>query len=141
MVWNDGGFGGATGGGFSTAFDQPDFQTGANPNAKRGVPDVAGNASPQTGYDVIADGQEFPVGGTSAVAPLWAALAAREAQAVGQPLGFLAPTLYKHPEAFNDITQGNNGTQAAGPGWDAATGLGSPDGTKLLAALQQAHRA
>ncbi|MHB2016448.1 MAG: S53 family peptidase [Candidatus Xenobia bacterium] len=138
VVWNDGGMGGAGGGGFSTVFDKPDFQAKANPNAKRGVPDVAGDASPSTGYDVIADGQEFPVGGTSAVAPLWAALAAREAQAVGQPLGFLAPVLYQHPEAFNDITSGNNGTQNAGPGWDAATGLGSPDGTKLLAVLQQA---
>jgi kumamolisin len=107
----------------------------------RGVPDVAGNADPVTGYQVIVDGQAEPIGGTSAVAPLWAGLIARLAQASGKRFGLLQPLLYAGitPGAaatgFNDIVEGDNGAYKAGPGWDACTGLGSPNGTALLTLL------
>ncbi|HEY1674318.1 MAG TPA: hypothetical protein VGG50_16515, partial [Streptosporangiaceae bacterium] len=104
----------------------------------RGVPDVAGNADPQTGYQILVDGQQQIVGGTSAVAPLWAGLLARLVQATRQPFGLIQPALYAgvSPGAavagFRDITSGNNGSYSAGPGWDACAGLGSPEGTALL---------
>ena len=104
----------------------------------RGVPDVAGNADPTTGYQIYSGGQAQVVGGTSAVAPLWSALVARLAQATGKRFGLLAPLVYAgvSPGAdvagFRDITSGNNGAYSAGPGWDACSGLGVPDGTALL---------
>jgi kumamolisin len=107
----------------------------------RGVPDVAGNADPRTGYQVQVDGQSTVVGGTSAVAPLWAALISRLAQATGKSFGLMQPLLYAGVSAgstaagFRDITQGNNGAYQAGPGWDACTGLGVPDGTALVSRL------
>jgi len=102
----------------------------------RGVPDVAGDADPNTGYSVRIDGTDTVFGGTSAVAPLWAALIARLNQSAKQPLGFVNPALYAQGETpFHDVTSGNNGAYSAGPGWDACTGLGSPNGTKLLAAI------
>ena len=82
------------------------------------------------------------VGGTSAVAPLWSALIARFAEATGQRFGLLQPLVYAgvSPGAdvagFRDITGGNNGAYAAGPGWDACSGLGVPDGAALLSRLQ-----
>lgn len=137
-VWNDGTSGGATGGGVSTAFPTPSWQANAGvPSAGRGVPDVAGNADPQTGYQIYVDGQAAVVGGTSAVAPLWAALVCRLAQQAARPLGLLQPALYANvapavaQPGFHDVTQGNNGAYRAGPGWDACTGLGSPDGEAL----------
>jgi kumamolisin len=81
------------------------------------------------------------VGGTSAVAPLWAGLIARLAQSTGKKFGLLQPLLYagitpgKDVSGFNDITQGNNGAYSAGPGWDACSGLGSPQGAALLTRL------
>jgi kumamolisin len=99
---------------------------------------VAGNAEPVTGFQVVVDGQREPVGGTSAVAPLWAGLIARLAQATGKRFGLLQPLLYAGvapgvaQHGFNDITEGNNGAYKAGQGWDACTGLGSPNGTALL---------
>jgi len=141
-VWNDGAQGGASGGGFSTAFPLPDWQANANisppTGGGRGVPDVAGDADPETGYNVLVDGKKLLLGGTSAVAPLWSGLIALLNEELGTPLGFLQPTLYGLPGtsgALNDITTGSNGAFAAGPGWDAATGLGSPDGENLLRAL------
>jgi len=110
--------------------------------AGRGVPDVAGNADPLTGYLVVVDGKREPIGGTSAVAPLWAGLVARLAQATGKKFGLLQPLLYAGVAAgavapgFNDIVEGNNGAYKAGPGWDACTGLGSPNGTALLTRLK-----
>jgi len=143
-VWNDGAQGGAGGGGISTLFAVPAYQQGlalppsANAGAGpgRGVPDVAGNADPQTGYQVLVDGQSMVIGGTSAVAPLWAGLIARLNATLGKPVGFLNPQLYARAAAFNDITTGNNGAYNAAKGWDCCTGLGSPSGTKLLTALQ-----
>jgi kumamolisin len=114
----------------------------ASSSGGRGVPDVAGNADPTTGYQVYADGKAQVVGGTSAVAPLWAALISRLAQATGQRFGLIQPTLYAgiapgtDVAGFNDITSGNNGAYSAGPGWDACTGLGSPEGAALLKRLQ-----
>ncbi len=169
VVWNDqAAGGGATGGGVSTVFALPAWQAGAGvPASKakkkkksshedipessdrvkkaasggRGVPDVAGDASPESGFQILVDGQQEVVGGTSAVAPLWAGLIALLNQQLGRKVGFLNPRLYtlglaSAQTAFYDITSGNNGDFSAGPGWDACTGLGSPNGEALLAGLQ-----
>ncbi len=137
-VWNDGAQGGATGGGFSTEFAQPSWQSKLVSNAGRGIPDVAGNADPQTGYEVLIDGQKFIIGGTSAVAPLWAGLVALLNQKLNRRLGFLNPALYSlgQTKAFRDIVTGNNGAYSATAGWDPCTGQGSPDGTVLLSAME-----
>jgi len=145
VVWNDQPSGGATGGGVSAVFALPSYQAtahvppSANPGggAGRGVPDVAGNADPQTGYQVLVDGQSMVVGGTSAVAPLWAGLTALINASLGTQVGFLQPRIYGAGTgaAFHDITSGTNGAYSAGPGWDACTGLGSPDGAALLRLL------
>jgi kumamolisin len=142
-VWNDGASGGATGGGISDVFPVPTYQStadvppSANANGRvgRGVPDVAGDADPATGYQTRVDGTNVVVGGTSAVAPLWAALTALGNQSAGKPLGFLNPGLYANPKAFNDITEGSNGAYSAKIGWDPCTGLGTPDGVAVVAAL------
>ena len=137
VVWNDPG-GGATGGGYSALFPTPAWQTSAVQGGKRGVPDVSGDASPASGYAVRVDGQNTVFGGTSAVAPLWAGLTALVNQKTGRPLGFANPALYGVSTAsggFHDITQGNNNGFNAAPGWDPCTGLGRPDGAKLLPAL------
>lgn len=139
-VWNAGP-NSATGGGYSAVFSRPDYQQGLNGGgATRGVPDVAGDADPASGYKVRVDGQNLVFGGTSAVAPLWAGLLALINQQLGRPVGFLNPLLYgplQGQAVTRDITVGDNGAQHAGPGWDACTGWGSPDGSKLLAALQR----
>lgn len=141
VVWNDGASGGSTGGGVSEFFALPTWQANAKVPAAgssaggRGVPDVAGDASPTTGYNVLVDGSQEVVGGTSAVAPLWAGLIAIVNQLKGSPVGFINPTLYASPNAFNDIISGNNGAFSAGPGWDACTGMGSPIGTAIATAL------
>jgi kumamolisin len=136
--------GGATGGGVSDVFPLPAWQDGfdvPSPSIQaggRGVPDVAGDADPSTGYNILVDGEHAVFGGTSAVAPLWAALVARINQKIGKPIGFLNPLIYAQAveaSGFHDVTEGNNGSFNAGPGWDPCTGLGSPDGAKLLAAL------
>jgi kumamolisin len=143
-VWNDGSGGGATGGGVSDVFALPSWQKGvgvpaaAGSTGGRGVPDVAGNADPDTGYQVLVDGTRSVYGGTSAVAPLWAALVARLAQSLGSPLGLLQPRLYAANSGLRDITSGSNGSFSAKAGWDACTGLGVPDGEALLTALKSA---
>jgi kumamolisin len=136
-VWNDPGDG-ATGGGFSALFPRPDWQPETQGQNKRGVPDVAGDASPLSGYVVRVDGQNTVIGGTSAVAPLWAGQTALLNQKLGRPIGFANPALYglaPASGAFKDITVGNNNGFNAGPGWDPCTGLGRPDGARLLAGL------
>ncbi len=145
-VWNDLTAGhGATGGGVSVEFTPPpSYQSAINPKnvdsggAGRGVPDVSGDADPETGYQVLVDGQPQAIGGTSAVAPLWAGLSALMNESLGRPVGFLQPLLYATAtkSGFNDITQGDNPAYAAGPDWDACSGLGSPNGTALLQALK-----
>jgi kumamolisin len=138
-VWNDGGQGGATGGGVSDTFGLPDWQQNAgvpkrsDGDTGRGVPDVAAVADPQTGYQVLVDGKQKVIGGTSAVAPLWAGLIARIAQKSGNGLGLAQTALYSGIKAdtasehLRDITEGSNGKWDAGPGWDPCTGLGVPD--------------
>src|SRR5690348_1178423 len=152
VVWHDGANDG-TGGGVSRVFALPSYQktAGVPPAADpagpvmRGVPDVSGDAAPATGYRIVCDGTSFPdpaqgippVGGTSAVAPLWAGLIARINQGLNKPADFLHPLLYTAPAnaTFRDVTQGDNGDYKAGAGWDACTGLGSPNGQNLLLAL------
>jgi kumamolisin len=151
VVWNElSSNEGAGGGGVSDAFPLPAYQQSAGVPASangggsgRGVPDVAGNADPVTGYLIVVDGKRQAIGGTSAVAPLWAGLIARLAQASGKRFGLFQPLLYNGVAAgvaapgFNDIVSGSNGAYNAGPGWDACSGLGSPDGTALLTRLSQ----
>jgi kumamolisin len=164
-VWNqgkadlseepDGSFG-SGGGGVSGAFPLPGYQQQANvpPSLNpvgfkgRGVPDVTGDGDPDTGYNILVDGQKIQEGGTSAVAPLWAALIALINQKLNGRVGFVNPQLYSlasNSGAFHDITVGNNRVSFqqfnnvgydAGPGWDAASGLGSPDGTALSGVLR-----
>ena len=155
-VWFDGHNDG-TGGGISRFFDRPDYQAhfalphAVNPDGpvKRGIPDVAANAAPASGYRILCNGQNFPdpskgvppMGGTSAVAPIWAALVARCNQALGRRCGFLNPELYEiaasaSHQVFRNPTGGANGDYLAGAGWNACTGLGSVDGTRLLNALR-----
>jgi kumamolisin len=149
VVWNElANNEGAGGGGVSDVFPLPSWQANVgvptiagSTSTGRGVPDVAGNADPVTGYLVVVDGKQQPIGGTSAVSPLWAGLIARLAQATGKKFGLLQPLIYggvtagAAAQGFNDITQGNNGAYSAGPGWDATTGLGSPNGQALLTHL------
>lgn len=153
VVWNEA-IDSSTGGGVSDYFGLPTYQANAgvplsvnDKHAGRGVPDVAGDADPQTGYQIHVDGQDAVFGGTSAVAPLWAGLIALINQQQGQTIGFLNPILYRnYPQlvqsgALRDVTSGDNGDFTAGPGWDACTGLGTPDGAKLLAALPGVRQA
>jgi len=147
-VWNDGPSS-ATGGGVSALFDLPLWQANVNvplppelgSTPKRGVPDVAANADPETGYKVRVDGIDLVFGGTSAVAPLWAGLIAlinqyRKTQGK-QSIGYLNPALYlqfdalRQANALRDVLVGNNGAFSAEPGWDACTGTGTPDGANF----------
>ncbi len=146
VCWNDHGAGG---GGVSELFSLPSYQQTADvppssnqPHKRgRGVPDVAADASPLSGYRIrLNDGDEQPVGGTSAVAPLLSALVALLNQATGTPIGFANPMLYQAAHingVFRDITEGTNGAYQAAPGWDACSGLGSLNGSELLKALRQ----
>lgn len=147
-VWNDGTSGGATGGGVSAHFSLPAYQaglavpapTGTANRTGRGVPDVAGVADPETGYAVIVDGQEGVIGGTSSVAPLWAGLIALFNEQLGRNIGWFHPVLYgtlSQHKALHDIVSGTNGAYQAGPGWDACTGLGSPNGQAMLGLLSR----
>ena len=149
VVWFHGVGQGGTGGGVSDVFPVPSWQAAAGVPGDadtgrpgRGVPDVAGDADPATGYRVRVDGTDAVYGGTSAVAPLWAALVCRLADALGRPPGFLPPVLYggvtagRPAPGFRDITSGSNGAYTAQAGWDACTGLGVPDGEALLARLR-----
>jgi kumamolisin len=154
VTWNDGPRskgGGATGGGVSELNKVPAWQANAGvpPSVNtgfqgRGVPDVAADADPNTGYKIRVHGRDGAAGGTSACAPLYAALITLWNQKLGAPSGFVNPLLYANPvsSAFRDITQGTNdttghiGAYSAGVGWDACTGLGSPDGVKISKALQ-----
>jgi kumamolisin len=145
VVWNDSN--GATGGGISDFFGLPDYQAGAlvprsangDGRVGRGVPDIAGDAAPESGYAVRVDGTDLVFGGTSAVAPLWAGLTALINQQLVDPVGFVNPILYEQliveADVTRDITSGANGAYRADSGWDACTGLGTPNGENWLAAL------
>lgn len=154
VVWNEeSSGGGATGGGVSNVFALPVWQQkmgvppSANPGGHigRGVPDVSGDADPRTGYQVIVDGQKAVFGGTSAVAPLWSSLLTLLAQKLHKAIGYANPLFYQKlvtiksgteiERGFDDVIEGNNGAYKAKAGWDACTGLGSPEGSKLLSLL------
>jgi kumamolisin len=135
----------ASGGGFSRLFERPRWQRGPGVPEKstgRGVPDVCAGADRATGCGFLVGGHWELSAGTSAVAPLWAALVARLNQALGNPVGFLNPWLYfakeQDPEILRDVVGGSNGDFQATIGWDPVTGLGSPDGRRLLSALAKA---
>lgn len=145
-VWNDGSNGG--GGGISDLFAVPAFQQkvalppSVNDGQKRrGVPDVAGDAAPDTGYRIVVNGATEVIGGTSAVAPLWAGLAALINQNAARPIGFFLPQLYANASWLREITQGDNNPSGsnigypAGAGWNACTGLGVPNGQALSTGL------
>jgi kumamolisin len=146
VVWNETAANeGATGGGVSNVFALPTWQANSKvpkSTAKaggRGVPDVAGDADPTTGYAVRVDGAAQVIGGTSAVAPLWAGLIALANAANGKNAGFVNPVLYATgaKSAFHDITSGNNGAFKAATGWDPCTGQGSPIGSAVIALLKK----
>ena len=153
-VWNCvfDGMHGATGGGVSRMFPRPYWQQdfavphSSSKDGRRGVPDVAAVADPHTGCRIVVGGVDGVSAGTSAVAPLWAALVARLNHAMGAQSGYLNSLLYKlaaRPSeggTFRPITHGENGAYHAGPGWNACTGLGSPLGDRLLDALQGAAK-
>jgi kumamolisin len=138
-VWNDNPgqtSGEGTGGGYSTIFPVQAFQIGAplapastSYGSGRMVPDVAADADPNTGYEIIVHGAQAVVGGTSADAPLFAGLFA----SFGTKLGFVTPTLWENQGAFNDITVGDNGFYSAEPGPDPCSGIGSPIGISIAA--------
>lgn len=136
-----------SGGGISNFFGLPDWQAWAkiphsvNPagHIGRGVPDIAGNADPNSGYMLILHGAPTgPWGGTSAVAPLYAGLVTLLNANLGEPVGYLNYNLYAFagPYVYRDITVGSNGLYNAGPGWDACTGFGSVDGNAIVTALR-----
>ncbi|HEY1825154.1 MAG TPA: S53 family peptidase [Acidimicrobiales bacterium] len=143
VVWNDLPSGGATGGGVSSLFPVPTWQADShvppstNPGhaSGRGVPDVAADADPESGYQIRVDGEDIVVGGTSAVAPFYAALAALAIAQAGSAIGFVTPHLYQGGGAFRDITVGDNGAYQARAGWDPCTGLGAPKASALIALL------
>jgi hypothetical protein len=98
------------------------------------VPDVAADADPDTGYEIILYGKPLVVGGTSAVAPLYAGLFA----SFGSKLGFVTPTLYLNSACFTDVTVGNNGAFRGRSGADPCTGLGTPIAANLEERIQPA---
>ena len=147
-AWNEGFVG--TGGGISDVFPVPDYQTGItlppsvnDKAARRGVPDVAGAAAKTPGYRIFIGGQPTAKDGTSAVAPLWAALIAHANARRGAPIGLVNPALYANAGLLRQITHGNNRVNGAGRGYDAGTpgngctGLGVPNGEAIIAALAQ----
>lgn len=146
IVWKSNG--GGTGGGVSSLFARPAYQSDAaipaasTKTGGRGVPDVAGDADPDSGYRIVTGGQVGIIGGTSAVAPLWAGIIAGLNAKRTAALGQLHARLYANHAAFRDIISGDNKVGAIGfeahPGWDACTGLGSPRGAKLKALLVKA---
>lgn len=161
-TWNeDAVFDGATGGGFSSVFPRPEYQEGIRGIGRtRGLPDVSWDADPLTGVPVVVSifGATYivPVGGTSVGAPAWAGLTALFNQYAGRRLGFLNNAFYRilksksYGDAFQDIKTGNNSVIGfdkngklvhvigynAGPGWDAVTGVGTPDVDDLAALLK-----
>jgi subtilase family serine protease len=174
IVWDEPSRGIATGGGFSHVFARPDYQStlpvGSTPipSSQRGVPDIAGNASPRTGVLIYVslppnDGSGlicptgpcstgwYVIGGTSASTPEWAGMVSIADQIAGHRLGFINPALYRlasspgyYPGGFFDITIGDNHVSddvagfPATTGWDPSTGLGTPDAATVLPDLAAA---
>lgn len=145
IVWNDASDS-ATGGGISVVYKIPDYQKNyqvptLNGYTGRGVPDVAGNASPDSGYEVVVDGQPNIIGGTSAVAPLYSGLIAILNQQLNSRLGLFNLFLYgPGHKAFTQVSQpGNNGSYTADPSkpWNPCVGLGVVNGAELLNLLKK----
>ena len=154
IVWNEPGFG-ASGGGFSVVYDEPSYQQGTIHGGKQlGVPDVSYNAAVLHGVLTYLNIPGLPAGfylfgGTSAGSPQWAAILAIADEQAGYDLGFINKALYHVGQAqshyaasFFDVTSGNNSFAgvtgfSAGPGWDPATGLGSPSAEQLVTYLKQ----
>ncbi|HKU81069.1 MAG TPA: S53 family peptidase, partial [Candidatus Tumulicola sp.] len=133
-----------SGGGFSEVFQTPQWQSVAAAAASaygvspgRGVPDVAAEATP--GYAVVFEGTKVAMGGTSAAAPVWAALVARIGQRLSKAPGFFAPLLYGRSSGtpFHDVCNGGNDRYRCATGWNPCTGLGVPIGEALAAALSE----
>jgi kumamolisin len=139
-AWGDGRPGDeGGGGGYDPSVPVPAWQHGVVPSSApgRGVPDTAANADPNSGWQISANGSWTVVGGTSAASPFTAALVA-VAKAVAKTAGkgVTTPAIYAaHVSACNDITIGSNGDLTAG-GWDPATGLGTPNGSNFIAAIE-----
>ncbi|TYL98191.1 S8/S53 family peptidase [Bradyrhizobium rifense] len=142
-VWNHGGQG--TGGGISDKYPVPGYQSEANiprsvnsdHRVGRGVPDMAADADPRSGYRVVVGGSGTTIGGTSAVAPLFAGLIALVNESAGRSVGFIHPNIYGAPQAFRQTKTGNNkdggvGYATMGAAWNACTGLGAPDGAAFV---------
>jgi kumamolisin len=137
----------ATGGGVSIVFDTvPSWQNAQslpvsvnNGRIGRTIPDIAGNADRASGYEITVYGRTSPVGGTSAVAPLYAGLIANLNAKLGRNVGFLNPAIYKNPGVCRDISDGvDNATNdapgyASKEGYDPCTGWGSLIGSQLFA--------
>ena len=143
-VWNGGSTGSTrSGGGYSSIYPTPTWQSSVNTGKYRSVPDVSDAADPNAGGLAInLNGSWESVGGTSEAAPLWAGYLADVDQKAGKSLGNINPAIYgigasssSYGKDFHDVTQGNNDTYNAGPGYDLATGWGSPIGDKLAADL------
>ena len=150
VAWNESEFSAATGGGYSTLYNEPFYQLPAVSGGKRGVPDVAYNAAIIGGVLVVWSSSGhganlvFRFGGTSAGSPQWAALLSIVDQEAGYDVGFINQGLYRigvarneHKPSFHDIISGNNSDYGitgynAGPGWDPTTGWGSPDSEYLV---------
>lgn len=134
----------ASTGGASRLFRAPAWQIPAKVRqvtgrVGRGVPDVAAKADLVGGYCMRVAGRDISMGGTSASAPVWAALINRVNQAIGARLGHVTPLLYRDAfrQATRSVDSGSNGVYQARPGWDACTGLGSPRGRELLRVLSK----
>jgi kumamolisin len=131
-----------SGGGTSSQFSQPSFQSGVTSDSTRDVPDVAAVADPNTGWAIYTGGSWTEIGGTSAAAPNWAAFTAiydqYAAAAGGSALGFANSSIYadatgsNYSSDFHDVTSGSNGAYSAGTGYDQVTGWGSYDGAKFI---------
>jgi subtilase family serine protease len=137
----------SSGGGHSTFFPQPYYQSGAINSASRTYPDVAADADPYTGFVIVLEGGTYVIGGTSLSSPLWAGMAADLDQYLGRGVGLLNPYLYSiyadktaYETAFHQVTYGFNGAYQAGPGYNLVTGLGSPNLPQLAADLKSMHQ-
>jgi kumamolisin len=139
QAWFDAPLSQGTAGGVSALFERPDWQAALDPGRGAGMrltPDISAVADPFTGVRIVFNQQELVGGGTSLSAPLWAGMTAVMNQYLadngGRPVGDLNPVLYEMAEAarlpaFRDVVLGGNAVDAAGPGYDLVSGLGTPD--------------
>jgi PKD repeat protein len=138
-VWNNNPTSSSTGGGISKVFPLPAYQKNLLINGKaptfRCVPDICGNADPNTGYVIYMNSTFYVIGGTSAVSPLWSGLLARINQSLNINVGSIHSILYSKTGLCRDIILGNNGDYSASKNWDLCTGWGSPIGQNILSAF------